>query len=444
LKGELNMAFESLSNRLTAAFKHIVGKDKLSDKNMEAMLREIRTALLEADVNYKVVREFLERIRKEMVGVQVAESLDPSTMVYKIVRDEITRLLGDGQGELLYKQSGITTVMIVGLQGTGKTTSAAKIAKLIKEKQDRNPLLIAADIIRPAAIEQLQTLGKQIDCEVFTLGNKVSAVDTVEKGLAHARVNKFDTVIIDTAGRLHIDETLMHELDELKRKFRPDEILLTVDALTGQDIVNVAKVFDDLLNITGLMVTKFDGDARGGGVLSVKAVTDVPVKFVGTGEKVEDIDVFYPDRMASRILGMGDLQTLVEKAEEAFDMELANRAMENMMNGTFSLEDMLVQMKQTRKLGPIGNILKMLPGMNQFASHIDSVDTEGVFKTYEAIINSMTPYERRYPEELRSSHKNRIAKGSGTSVSEVNKLINGFDKTKRMMASMGLGKYRKF
>ncbi|NLZ74896.1 MAG: signal recognition particle protein [Erysipelotrichia bacterium] len=438
------MAFESLSNRLTAAFKHIVGKDKLSDKNMEAMLKEIRTALLEADVNYKVVREFLERIRKEMVGVQVAESLDPSTMVYKIVRDEITKLLGDGQGELLYKQSGITTVMIVGLQGTGKTTSAAKIAKLIKEKQDRNPLLIAADIIRPAAIEQLQTLGKQIDCEVFTLGNKVSAVDTVEKGLIHAKANNFDTVIIDTAGRLHIDETLMHELDELKRKYRPDEILLTVDALTGQDIVNVAKVFDDLLNITGLVVTKFDGDARGGGVLSVKAVTDVPVKFVGTGEKVEDIDVFYPDRMASRILGMGDLQTLVEKAEEAFDMELANRAMENMMNGTFSLEDMLVQMKQTRKLGPIGNILKMLPGMNQFASQIDAADTDGVFKTYEAIINSMTPYERKYPEDLRSSHKNRIAKGSGTSVSEVNKMINSFDRAKKMMASMGLGKYRKF
>lgn len=438
------MAFESLSNRLTAAFKHIVGKDKLSDKNMEAMLKEIRTALLEADVNYKVVREFLERIRKEMVGVQVAESLDPSTMVYKIVRDEITKLLGDGQGELLYKQSGITTVMIVGLQGTGKTTSAAKIAKLIKEKQDRNPLLIAADIIRPAAIEQLQTLGKQIDCEVFTLGNKVSAVDTVEKGLIHAKANNFDTVIIDTAGRLHIDETLMHELDELKRKYRPDEILLTVDALTGQDIVNVAKVFDDLLNITGLVVTKFDGDARGGGVLSVKAVTDVPVKFVGTGEKVEDIDVFYPDRMASRILGMGDLQTLVEKAEEAFDMELANRAMENMMNGTFSLEDMLIQMKQTRKLGPIGNILKMLPGMNQFASQIDAADTDGVFKTYEAIINSMTPYERKYPEDLRSSHKNRIAKGSGTSVSEVNKMINSFDRAKKMMASMGLGKYRKF
>lgn len=438
------MAFESLSNRLTAAFKHVVGKDKLSNKNMESMLREIRTALLEADVNYKVVRDFIERIRKEMVGVQVAESLDPSTMVYKIVRDEITRLLGDGQAELLYKQSGITTVMIVGLQGTGKTTSAAKIAKLIKEKQDRKPLLIAADIIRPAAIEQLQTLGKQIDCEVFTLGNKVNAVDTVEKGLAHARSNNYDTVIIDTAGRLHIDETLMNELDQLKRRYRPDEILLTVDALTGQDIVNVAKVFDDLLNITGLVVTKFDGDARGGGVLSVKAVTDVPVKFVGTGEKVDDIDVFYPDRMASRILGMGDLQTLVEKAEEAFDMELANRAMENMMNGTFSLEDMLVQMKQTRKLGSIGSILKMLPGMNQFASQIDSVDTDGAFKTYEAIINSMTPYERRYPEDLRSSHKNRIAKGSGTSVSEVNKLINSFDKTKRMMASMGLGRYRKF
>ena len=279
---------------------------------------------------------------------------------------------------------------------------------------------------------------------MFTLGNKVNAIDTVNKGLVYAKANNFDTVIIDTAGRLHIDETLMNELDQLKRKYRPDEILLTVDALTGQDIVNVAKAFDDLLNITGLVVTKFDGDARGGGVLSVKAVTDVPVKFVGTGEKVDDIDVFYPDRMASRILGMGDLQTLVEKAEEAFDLELANKAMENMMNGTFSLEDMIVQMKQTRKLGSIGSILKMLPGMNQFASQIDSVDTDGVFKTYEAIINSMTPYERKYPEELRSSHKNRIAKGSGTTVSDVNKLINSFDKTRKMMASMGFGKYRKF
>ncbi|MGI6608325.1 MAG: signal recognition particle protein [Erysipelotrichaceae bacterium] len=438
------MAFESLSNRLTAAFKHIVGKDRLSEKNMEKMLREIRTALLEADVNYQVVKDFIERIRKEMTGVQVAESLDPSTMVYKIVRDEITGLLGEGQGELLYKQSGITILMIVGLQGTGKTTSAAKIAKLIKEKQNRNPLLIAADIIRPAAIEQLQTLGKQIDCEVFTSGNKVNAVDTVEKGLAYARANNFDTVIIDTAGRLHIDEELMNELEQLKRKYRPDEILLIVDALTGQDIVNVAKAFDDLLNITGLVVTKFDGDARGGGVLSVKAVTDVPVKFVGTGEKVDDLDVFYPDRMASRILGMGDLQTLVEKAEAAFDEELANRAMENLMKGTFSLEDMLVQMKQTRKLGSIGSILKMIPGMNQFASQIDSVDTDGMFKTYEAIINSMTPYERKYPGELRSSHKNRIAKGSGTSVAEVNKLINNFERTKKMMSSMGIGKYRRF
>ncbi len=438
------MAFESLSNRLTAAFKHIVGKDRLSDKNMESMLREIRTALLEADVNYQVVKQFIERIRKEMVGVQVAESLDPSTLVYKIVRDEITRLLGEGQAEILYKKSGITTLMIVGLQGTCKTTSSAKIAKLIKEKQNRNPLLIAGDIIRPAAIEQLQTLGQQIDCEVFTLGNKVNAVDTVDKGLTYAKANNFDTVIIDTAGRLHIDETLMNELDQLKRKYRPDEILLTVDALTGQDIVNVAKAFDDLLDITGLVVTKFDGDARGGGVLSVKAVADVPVKFVGIGEKVEDIDIFYPDRMANRILGMGDLQTLVEKAEEVLDVELANKAMENMMNGTFSLEDMLVQMKQTKKLGSFGSILKMLPGMNQFASQLDSVDTDGVFKTYEAIINSMTPYERRNPQELRSSHKNRIARGSGTSVSDVNKLINSFDRTKRMMASMGLGRYRRF
>lgn len=438
------MAFESLSNRLTASFKHIVGKDKLTDKNMEQMLKEIRLALLEADVNYSVVKKFIADVKEKMLGVKVSEVLDPSQMVYKIVHDEIVTLLGEGSASLNYKSSGLTIVMVVGLQGTGKTTNSAKIAKLIKEKQERKPLLVAADVIRPAAIEQLQTLGKQIDVEVFSLGPQEKAIKTVEAAVKYANSNGYDTLIIDTAGRLHIDNDLMNELSVIKKRVKPDEILLTVDALTGQDIVNVAKTFDDLLDITGLIVTKFDGDARGGGVLSVKAVTDVSVKFVGVGEKLNDIDIFYPDRMASRILGMGDLQSLVEKAEAEFDQELANKSMENLMNGSYSLEDMLVQMKQMKKLGPLSGIMKMLPGMNQYASQIESMDTDAMMKKQEAIIQSMTPYERRHPSELRSSHKNRIAKGSGTTVSDVNKLINSFERTKKMMASMGIGKYRNF
>ena len=438
------MAFESLSNRLTASFKHIVGKDKLTDKNIETMLNEIRTALLEADVSYSVVRKFIEDVREKMLGVKVSQALNPDQMVFKIVKDEITELLGEQQAGLMYKANGITTVMIVGLQGTGKTTSAAKIAKYIKDNENRKPFLIAADIIRPAAIEQLQTLGKQIDVDVFTLGTNTKVTETVDKGLKKAEQQGCDTVIIDTAGRLQIDKNLMKELAELKKKFKPDEILLTVDALTGQDIVNVAKSFDDLLNISGLIVTKFDGDARGGGVLSVKAVTDVPVKFVGVGEKITDLEKFYPDRLASRILGMGDLETLVEKAEKEFDEELTQRAMEHLMDGSFSLDDMLIQMKQMKKLGSLGGIARMIPGLSQYSEMLDSADTEKATKINEAIICSMTPYERRHPEELRGSHKNRIAKGSGTTVNDVNKLINNFERTKKMMASMGIGKFRRF
>ncbi len=438
------MAFESLSTRLTASFKHIVGKDKLTEKNMNAMLQEIRVALLEADVNYGVVKDFIERLREDMLGIKVSEALKPDEMVYKVVKDEIIALLGDAEAKLTYKQSGVTVIMMVGLQGTGKTTSAAKIANLIRKKEDRKPLMIAADIIRPAAIEQLQTLGQQIDVEVFTLGTQTKVEETVRKGIEYAQKNGYDTVIIDTAGRLAIDKALMNELENLKKKFRPDEILLTVDALTGQDIVNVAKTFDQALDITGLVVTKFDSDTRGGGVLSVKAVTDVNVKFVGTGEKVEDIDVFYPDRVASRILGMGDLDSLVEKAMEEWDEELAQKSVDNLMNGTFSLEDMLVQMKQMKKLGPLSGIMKMLPGMNEFAGQISDDDYNRNMKVNEAIINSMTPYERKHPETLRSTHKRRIAAGSGTTVSDVNKLLNSFDKTKKAMAMMGYGKYRKY
>ncbi len=431
------MAFESLSSRLTASFKHIAGKDQLTEKNMDSMLKEIRIALLEADVNYGVVKTFINTIRQEMVGIQVSKALNPDQQVYKVVNNEIIKLLGETQGQLAYKQNGITTVMVVGLQGTGKTTSVAKIAKLIRDKQERKPLLVAADIIRPAAIEQLQTLGKQIDVEVFTKGVNVPVVDTVKEAISYAGKNGYDTVLIDTAGRLHIDEELMDELNTLKKQFKPDEILLTVDAMTGQDIVNVAKAFDDLLNVTGLIVTKFDGDARGGGILSVRSITDVPVKFVGTGEKIDDIDVFYPDRVASRILGMGDLQTLIEKAEAELDQAEMERAAARMMSGKFTLDDLLVQMKQMKKLGPLSGIMKMLPGMSQYSQLLDNADTDGAMKKTEAIILSMTPAERSDPSRLRSSHKNRIAKGSGTTVQDVNKLINNFERMRKMMGQMG-------
>lgn len=436
------MAFESLSNRLTASFKHIVGKDRLSDKNMDQMLKEIRQALLEADVNYSVVKSFINDVHQKMLGVQVSQNLNPSEMVYKIVRDEIIELLGDETSSLNYANNGLTVVMMVGLQGTGKTTTAAKIANLIKQKQSRKPLLIAADLIRPAAIEQLKILAEQCQVDMFALENNNKATKTVSEGLMYASANGFDTVIIDTAGRLHVDKQLMNELVEIKKIAKPNDILLTVDALTGQDIVNVAKEFDKYLSVTGLVVTKFDGDSRGGGVLSVKTVTNVPVKFVTTGEKIDDIDIFYPDRMASRILGMGDLETLVEKAQEQFDQQLAQKAMENLMNGTFSLDDMLVQMKQLKKLGPLSSVMKMIPGMNQFAGQLDGMDTEAMMKKQQAIIQSMTPYERKHPETLRSSHKNRIAKGSGTTVNDVNKLINSFERSRKLMSSMGLSRFK--
>jgi len=438
------MAFENLSNRITKAFKHIAGKDRLSDRNIEAMLSEIRVALLEADVNYKVVKDFCDQVKQRMIGIKVSEALNPDQMVYKLVSDEIVALLGSELTEINYQQQGLTIIMVVGLQGTGKTTNIAKVAKLIKEKKARKPLLVAADLIRPAAIEQLKTLGQQADIEVFSLGEKTNAVDTVSKAIDYAYKNSFDTVLIDTAGRLHIDSELMKELETLKKKFKPHEILLTVDALAGQDIANVAKKFNDLLNVTGLIVTKFDGDSRGGGILSVKAIANVPIKFVGTGEKLDDIDYFYPDRTASRILGMGDLASLIEKAEKEFDEEAARLAAERMADGTFTLDDMLVQLKQVKKLGSFSNILGMLPGMGDLQGMIKDVDTDGIMKRYEAIIQSMTKYERAHPDELRSSHKNRISKGCGVPVTEINKMLNSYERTKKMMGSFGLGRFKKF
>ncbi len=430
------MAFDSLSERLNHAMRNVAGKGKLTDKNMEDMLKEVRLALLEADVNYRIVKDFLEEVRDKARGEDVINSVEPGEMLVKIVHDQLIDLLGNEEAEIQFKETGITTIMMAGLQGTGKTTSAAKIANLLKKK-DRKILMIAADVIRPAAIEQLQTLGKEIDTEVFTKGVETSALETVREGMRYAEANGYDTVIIDTAGRLHIDEELMNELRDINRLVHPDEILLTVDAMTGQDIVNVAKAFAEALPLTGLVVTKFDGDSRGGGVLSVKKITGVPVKFVGEGEKIEDMDVFHPDRMADRILGMGDIVTLVEKAQEKMDMEAAQKSAEKMLSGKFDLNDMLAQFEQIERMGPLSGIMKMIPGMNQYAGMMNENATQGAMKHAKAIIQSMTKWERENPEKIRSTMKKRIAKGSGTSINEVNKVLNQHSKMKKMMGTIG-------
>ena len=433
------MAFESLTERLSKTFRNITGKGKLTEKNMEDMLKEVRLALLEADVNYKIVKNFLEQVRVKALGQEVYSALNPGQMVVKIVRDELVALLGEKEVKIPYKESGITTIMMVGLQGTGKTTSCGKIARLAKNREHRKPLMIAADVIRPAAVEQLKVLGRTIGVEVFDMGVDHPALTVVKEGMKYARANGYDTVFIDTAGRLHIDEALMDELRDIKAEVKPDEILLTVDAMTGQDIVQVAKSFHETLQVSGLVVTKMDGDARGGGVLSVRALTQVPVKFVGQGEKVDEMDYFYPERMAERILGMGDILTLVEQAQEKMDMESAQKTAERMMAGTFTLEDMLAQYEQMSKMGPLGNMMKMIPGLNQFAGQLDDEKASEEMKRQKAIIQSMTKEEREDPSILRASRKNRIAKGSGTTVQEVNKLVNTYEKMKtlfRQMSSM--------
>lgn len=431
------MAFDSLSDRLNKALRNVAGKGTLTDNNMEDMLKEVRLALLEADVNYRIVKEFLDEIRTKSRGEEVLQSVEPGQQLVKIVHDQIIELLGTEEVGLNFVEDGITKIMLVGLQGTGKTTSVAKIARICKDKFNKKVLLIAADVIRPAAIDQLQTLGKEIDTEVFTLGTETPAVETVRQGMEYAEKNGFDTVFIDTAGRLHIDEALMNELKDINELVHPNDILLTVDAMTGQDIVNVAQAFKDALPLTGLVVTKFDGDSRGGGVLSVKKITGVPIKFVGEGEKIEDMDIFHPDRMADRILGMGDVVTLVEKAQEKLDLEEANKMAERMLAGQFTMDDMLKQFEQIQKLGPLGGIMKMIPGMNQYAGMLDEAKASDSMRHMKAIIQSMTLEERAHPVKMRGTMKKRVARGSGRSVDEVNKLINQFGKMKKLMDSMG-------
>ncbi|MDD5843275.1 MAG: signal recognition particle protein [Solobacterium sp.] len=427
------MAFDTLQEKITKTLRNIEGKGKLSERNMEDTLKELRIALLDSDVNYGVVQNFLNDVRKEAVGQDVLNSIDPGQLLVKIVHDEIIKLLGDDDNSIHFAP-GLTTIMMVGLQGTGKTTQAAKIANIFK-KQGKKVLLVAGDLVRPAAVEQLKTLAQSIEVEVFSKGLFVNALNTSIDAKKYAKENGFDVMIVDTSGRLQIDEVLMQELKDIKQAVSPEEILLTVDAMTGQDIVNVANTFNDELNVTGLVVTKFDGDSKGGAVLSVKSITGVPIKFVGVGEKISDLDEFHPDRLADRILGMGDVVSLVEKAQEEFDEKRSEEIAKNMMSGKFTLDDMLYSIEASRKLGPLSSIMGMLPGMGDYKNMINDEDADKNLKKVKAVIQSMTPEERKDPSRLRGTHKRRIAKGSGTTVDDVNKVINQYDKMKKVMRS---------
>lgn len=427
------MAFDTLQEKITKTLRNIEGKGKLSERNMEDTLKELRIALLDSDVNYGVVQNFLNDVRKEAVGQDVLNSIDPGQLLVKIVHDEIIKLLGDDDNSIHFAP-GLTTIMMVGLQGTGKTTQAAKIANIFK-KQGKKVLLVAGDLVRPAAVEQLKTLAQSIEVEVFSKGLFVNALNTSIDAKKYAKENGFDVMIVDTSGRLQIDEVLMQELKDIKQAVSPEEILLTVDAMTGQDIVNIANTFNDELNVTGLVVTKFDGDSKGGAVLSVKSITGVPIKFVGVGEKISDLDEFHPDRLADRILGMGDVVSLVEKAQEEFDEKRSEEIARNMMSGKFTLDDMLYSIEASRKLGPLSSIMGMLPGMGDHKNMINDEDADKNLKKVKAVIQSMTPEERKDPSRLRGTHKRRIAKGSGTTVDDVNKVINQYDKMKKVMRS---------
>ncbi|MDD3957791.1 MAG: signal recognition particle protein [Candidatus Izemoplasmatales bacterium] len=430
------MAFENLTSRFQMAFRRLTGKARLNDNDIEEMLREVRLSLLEADVNYRVVKEFTEEIRDKALGEKIMKGLNPGQQVVKIVNDELKALMGTEAVPINLKDSGISVVMLVGLQGTGKTTTAGKLAQLLRKNEGKNPLLIAADIYRPAAIDQLQVVGKQLDIPVFSLGNERDPRDIVKEGLRYAAKEALNLVIIDTAGRLHVNETLMDELTDIKKIVSPDEILLTVDAMTGQDAVNVASAFHEKLAITGCILTKLDGDTRGGAALSVRKVTGIPIKFAGTGEKLNEIEIFHPERMASRILGMGDVVSLIEKATEEIDENEAMSMMEKMMSGSFNFNDLLKQMKMIKRMGAFSGILKFLPGMSQLANSEKVDDKQLVY--IEAIIRSMTPEERRKPElvERSSGRRNRIARGSGRSTTEVNRLLTMLEKQQKMMRQM--------
>ena len=435
------MAFESLGEKLQGVFKKLRGKGKLTEKDVKEAMREVRLALLEADVNFRVVKDFVSGVTEKAVGQEVLESLNPGQQVIKFVHEDLISLMGSSQSQLTFASKPPTVYMMVGLQGAGKTTSTGKLAGILR-KQGKRPLLVACDIYRPAAIKQLQILGNNYNIPVFEMGDKVSPVTIVQNALEHAAANGNDVVIVDTAGRLHIDETLMGELQEIRAVARPQEILLVVDAMTGQDAVNVAQSFDQQLGLDGIIVTKLDSDTRGGAVLSVKAVTGKPVKYVGLGEKLEDMESFYPDRMASRILGMGDVLTLIDKAQQAFDEKQAAEMEQKMRSNSFTLEDFLVQMQQMKQMGPLKDLLGMMPGVDQAALANANID-ENALKHTEAIIQSMTMGERLNPSVINGSRKRRIAAGCGRTIQDVNRLLKQFEEMRKMMKSFMGGGFKK-
>lgn len=438
------MAFEGLAEKLQNAFKKLRGKGKLSEQDVKTALKEIRMALLEADVNYKVVKDFVKKIEERAVGHEVMESLTPAQQVIKIVNEELTGLMGGQKSDLVFAAKPPTVIMMVGLQGAGKTTQSGKLARLLKEK-GKKPLLVAGDIYRPAAIKQLQVLGERLDVPVFSMGDQNSPVDIAKAAISHANSAGNDVVIIDTAGRLHIDEAMMDELKAIKANIKPHEILLVVDAMTGQDAVNVTQNFDEALGIDGVILTKLDGDARGGAALSIKAVTGKPIKFVGMGEKLDALEPFHPDRMASRILGMGDVLTLIEKAEANMNARKAMELEEKLRKNEFTLDDFLEQMEQVRNMGPLDQILGMIPGLSNAGLKNLQVD-EKQLDRIQAIIYSMTPEERRNPDIINGSRRRRISAGSGTSIQDVNRLLKQFKQTKKMMRQLsgmtGKGKFK--
>lgn len=430
------MAFEGLAERLQGTINKIKGKGKITEQDVKEMMREVRFALIEADVNLKVVKTFIKKVSERAVGQDVMKSLTPGQQVIKIVKDELTDLMGGEQSPIKFSTKPPTIIMMVGLQGAGKTTTTGKLANILRKKYNRKPLLVAADIYRPAAVQQLQTLGKQLSLPVFSLGTDISPVEIVRQAIERAKEEHYDVVLVDTAGRLHIDENLMQELKDIRQLKEPDEVFLVVDAMTGQDAVNVAKSFDEAVGITGVVLTKLDGDTRGGAALSIRSVTDKPIKFVGMGEKMDALEPFHPERMASRILGMGDVMTLIEKAQAAVDEDKAKELEEKFKNQSFTLDDFLEQMGQVKKLGPLEEILKMLPGANKIKGLENAKIDDKQISHIEAIILSMTPAEKTNPEIINASRRKRIAKGSGSSVQDVNRLIKQFEDMKKMMKQM--------
>ena len=429
------MAFEQLSEKFTRVIKKMKGEARLTDKNMDEMLKEVKIALLEADVNFKVVKEFVNNVKEKAIGQDVFTKLNPSEMVVKIVRDELVDLLGSDNCELHYNKNKPTVILLVGLQGSGKTTTAAKLSNLMKYKLNKKVLLAACDVYRPAAVDQLAQLAKSINVDLVNMGTNVDPVKIATAAKEKAFNERYDVLIIDTAGRLEIDDVLMDELKNIKREISPDEILLLTDAMAGQNSVNVAKKFNETLGLTGAIMSKMDGDSRGGAALSIAHVTGVPIKFIGVGEKISELDIFYPDRMAERILGMGDVLTLIDKVKENIDEKEAQKDVKKLMNGKFTLDDMLKQMKQVQKLGSLGGLMKMIPGMPKVSdAQLEYAKKE--MDNFEVIINSMTKEEREHPEILKNSRKTRIAKGSGKTNAYVNKVIKKYDQMKMMMNRM--------